>query len=506
MLWVWHSASLVVPSTSLAHPLGNFSINRYAGLRLTQHAIDLRYLLDMAEIPTFLELQESGMVPEVGHPSLREYLDRQTVRLQEGLRLEVNGQRLPLQGVTSEIVFPPGVGGLPTLKLGIVYRASLEARCIDAPCHLHYRDSNFPGRPGWQEVITVAEPGIIVDQSSVPAPDRSRALTDYPAELLSNPPQVLEAEVRFRRERVARVATTAEAPLPLSGQTRATGASPTTPRSVLTELVTTQQLGPGMLGLALIVAVGLGALHALEPGHGKTVVAAYLVGSRGTLRQALYLGLIVTATHTAGVYLLGAVTLYLSHYVVPERLYPWLGGVSGLLITCLGCGLLVQRYVGASQAHTHGHSLARHHSHLHTHAHAHHHGTIDHEHPAPHEDAQTQPPVEETMSFRALLALGVTGGIVPCPAALVVLLSAIALQRVGFGLLLIVAFSAGLAGVLMTLGLLMVSARHVIARVQGEGRLITRWLPLTSAAVITVFGLVMLAQALLTAGVVQIRL
>jgi nickel/cobalt exporter len=504
MLWVLHGASLVAPPTSLAHPLGNFSISRYAGLRLTQQAIELRYLLDMAEIPTFLELQESGMVPEVGHPSLREYLDRQSVRLQEGLHLEVNGQRLPLQGVTSEIVFLPGAGDLPTLKLGIVYRASLEVPCVDAPCHLHYRDSNFPGRLGWQEVIAVAEPGIIVAQSSVPAPDRSRALTDYPAELLSNPPQVLEAEVHFRRESTAHAASTAAAPPSLTGQTRGAGTSLTTPRSALTELVTTQQLSPGMIGLALIVAVGLGALHALEPGHGKTVVAAYLAGSRGTPRHALYLGLIVTATHTAGVYLLGAVTLYLSHYVVPERLYPWLGGVSGLLITCLGCGLLARRYVGASQVHTHDHSHAHHHSHLHTHTH--HHGTIDHEHPAPHEGSPAQSLVEETMSFRALLALGVTGGIVPCPAALVVLLSAIALQRVGFGLLLIVAFSAGLAGVLMMLGLLMVSARHVIARVQGEGRLMTRWLPLTSAAVITVFGLVMLAQALLTAGVVQIRL
>ena len=278
----------------------------------------------------------------------------------------------------------------------------------------------------------------------------------------------------------------------------------TTPRSALTELVTTQQLSFGMVCLALAVAIGLGALHALEPGHGKTVVAAYLVGTRGTLRHALYLGLIVTATHTAGVYLLGAVTLYLSHYVVPERLYPWLSGIAGLLITGLGCGLLLRRYVGESQAHT-PHSHAHKPAHLHKHAHAHYHETVPHDHPAPHEASHAQPPGEETISSRALLALGVTGGIVPCPAALVVLLSAIALQRVGFGLLLIVAFSVGLAGVLMTLGLLMVSARQVIARVQGEGRLMTRWLPLTSAAVITVFGLAMIAQALITAGVVQIR-
>jgi len=494
MLLAVHGVYLVAPPLALAHPLGNFSISRYAGLRIAQNGIELRYLLDMAEIPTFLEIQESGIIPEVGHPSLRGYLDRQTVLLQEGLRVEVNGQRLPLQGVASEIVFPPGAGDLLTLKLGIVYRASLEAMCTDAPCHLHYRDSNFPGRLGWQEVIAMAEPGITVVQSSVPAPDRSRALTDYPAELLSNPPQVLEAEIHFRREGSPHVVATTGTPHPLTGQTLGTGSSMTTPRSAFTALVTTQQLSFSMVCLALIVAVGLGALHALEPGHGKTVVAAYLVGTRGTPRHALYLGLIVTATHTAGVYLLGAVTLYLSHYVVPERLYPWLGGISGLLITSLGCGLFLRRYVGESQAHTHVHS------------HAHHHETIHHDHPSPHEASHVQSPVQETISSRALLALGVTGGIVPCPAALVVLLSAIALQRVGFGLLLIVAFSVGLAGVLITLGLLMVSARHVLARLQGEGRLMTRWLPLTSAAVITVFGLAMIVQAPATAGMVQMRL
>ena len=506
MLLVVHGAYLVAPPMAVAHPMGNFSISRYAGLRLAPNGIELRYLLDMAEIPTFLEIQESGIVPEVGHASLRGYLDRQTVLLQAGLRVEVNGQRLPLQGVASEIIFPPGAGDLPTLKLGIVYRASLAARCVDTPCHLHYRDSNFPGRLGWQEVIAVAEPGITVVQSSVPVPDRSRALTDYPAELLSNPPQVLEAEVHFRQESLPHAVATTGAPQPLAGQRRGTGSSMTTLSSAFTALITTPQFSPGMVCLALAVAIGLGALHALEPGHGKTVVAAYLVGTRGTLRHALYLGLIVTATHTAGVYLLGAVTLYLSHYVVPERLYPWLGGVSGVLITSLGCSLLLRRYGAESQAHSHSHSHIHKPSHLYQHAHAHHDETIDHAHPSPHEASQAQAPVEETISCGALLALGVTGGIVPCPAALVVLLSTIALQRVGFGLLLIVAFSVGLASVLITLGLLTVSTRHVIARLQGEGRIITRWLPLTSAAVITMFGLAMIVQAFVTAGMVQIRL
>jgi len=346
MLLLLYGAYLVVPPVSLAHPLGNFSISHYAGLRIGREVLELRYVIDMAEIPTFLEIQESGMVPEAGHPSVRGYLDRQTAVLQEGLRVEVNGQRLSLQGVSSEIVFPPGAGELPTLKLGIVYRAPLEALCVDVPCHLHYQDTNFPGRLGWQEVIAVADPGITILQSSVPAPDRSRALADYPTELLRSPPQVLEADVHFRRESLPHVVAPAGTLPPAAGQALDTGSHLPTPRSAFTALVATQPFSLGMVGLALAVAVGLGALHALEPGHGKTVVAAYLVGTRGTPRHALYLGLIVTATHTAGVYLLGAVTLSLSHYIVPERLYPWLGGMSGVIITGLGCGLWLRRYAG----------------------------------------------------------------------------------------------------------------------------------------------------------------
>jgi len=499
-------ASLVAPPLSLAHPLGNFSISHYAGLRITREGIELRYVLDMAEIPTFLELQETGLVPEVGHPSLQGYLDRQSMALQEGLRVEVNGQRLPLQGVSSEIIFPPGAGDLPTLRLGTVYRARLEAPCVDTPCHLHYRDNNFPGRLGWQEVIAVATPGSTIVQSSVPARDRSRALTDYPADGLRNPPQVLEADVRFQHDRLPPVVATTGGPPPVNGPVLSPGAAMPTPRSAFTALVTTPHLSLGMVCLALAVAVGLGAVHALEPGHGKTVVAAYLVGTRGTLGQALSLGLIVTATHTAGVYLLGVVTLALSHYIVPERLYPWLGVLAGVLMTGLGCGLFLRRYAGAPEAHHHGHRHAHGHAHPHAQGSSHRHEPIPYAHPSTHEILHHPHTVGEPISRRALLALGITGGIVPCPAALVVLLSAIALHRVGFGLLLIVAFSVGLAIVLITLGLVMVSARQALARFQGEGRLLTRWLPLTSAAVITVFGMVMIVQALVTAGLVQIRL
>jgi ABC-type nickel/cobalt efflux system permease component RcnA len=297
-----------------------------------------------------------------------------------------------------------------------------------------------------------------------------------------------------------------------------------TPRNAFTELVTTPQLSLGIICLALAGAVGLGAFHALEPGHGKTVVAAYLVGTRGTARHALSLGLIVTATHTAGVYLLGVVTLYASRYVVPERLYPWLGVLSGLIIAGVGCVLFLRRYAGGETTHTHGHTHghghmhAHGHTHVHTYSHTHGHAQ-SHNHSHHHGLAPDQAPVQahgvhhhhhpqpgETVSFRELLALGITGGIVPCPAALVVLLSAIALQRIGFGLLLIIAFSVGLAAVLIAIGLLMVYARRFMSRFQGEGPLITRWLPLTSAATITVLGMAMVMQALVAAGILHIRL
>jgi ABC-type nickel/cobalt efflux system permease component RcnA len=256
-----------------------------------------------------------------------------------------------------------------------------------------------------------------------------------------------------------------------------------------------------MLVFTLGIAMSLGALHALEPGHGKTIVAAYLVGARGTARHALVLGLVVTASHTAGVYLLGAVTLYASRHVVPERLYPWLGAASGILIALLGVSLLYRRLVTPWLAGSegtasdfpdghdaHGELSPSEHADAHAHgaAHAHGHG---HHHHVP----------DGPVSLRALVALGVSGGIVPCPAALVVLLSAVAMGRIGLGLLLIVGFSMGLAAVLIAIGLLVVHARRLVARLgrtAADGALVRRWLPLTSAAVITASGVVITVQAL----------
>jgi ABC-type nickel/cobalt efflux system permease component RcnA len=531
---------MATPDLSSGHPLGNFSISHYAAIRLEPDALALRYVVDMAEIPTFQEIQDTQIVPEASHPSLAAYLSQRVESLRAGLLLELNGRPLPLSVDTSEVIFPPGAGGLPTLKLGIRFHATIEAITTATAYELRYRDANFPGRAGWKEIIASASQGMLLLRSTVPERDRSRELADYPTDLLHSPPQEVEARIIFARQApIPEVAAVGTPPSSISGTRKSQTSTPTptlphqggenipsdevwalvqparleanrqmTPRSSFTELVSAPQLGFGIVLVALVAAVGLGAFHALEPGHGKTVVAAYLIGSRGTAWHALMLGLIVTVTHTAGVYILGAITLLASRYVVPERLYPWLGVASGLIIVGLGLRLFLRRYAGANQAHSHAHAHS--HAEAHSHAYAHtqgyeeHHSHV-HGHHAPAAPAHPQH-TPATVSCRELLALGITGGMIPCPAALVVLLSALSLNRVGFGLLLIVAFSLGLAAVLIAIGILMVYAHRLMTKLQGDGLLMTRWLPLTSATVMTLFGLAIAVQALMTAGILQIRL
>jgi nickel/cobalt exporter len=503
----------LTPAGSLAHPLGNFSISQYTAIRIETGAVELRYLIDLAEIPTFQEIQETGMVAETGHPSLSEYVARKVERLTKDLLLEVDGHRLSLRTESSEVIFPPGAGGLPTLKLGVLYRATLPDPGANDVRQLHYRDGNFPNRAGWKEIIAVGDRGVTLTNSSVPGTDRSRELADYPTDLLNSPPQDLEARIVFTQSPSLASAPATTGAEPTGGETPPAlqGNRQGTPRSAFTELVSTKHLSVGVVLIALAVAAALGAFHALEPGHGKTVVAAYLVGSRGTVQHAVLLGLIVTASHTAGVYLLGGVTLYASRYVVPERLYPWLGVASGLAIAVLGFTLFLRRFAQAAAGHAHGHSPEHGHGHGHHHHHGadHGHGPGIHSHEVDHDHGEGahhhSPAPSGAIALPGLVALGVSGGIIPCPAAVVVLLSAVALNRVGFGLLLIVAFSVGLAAVLIAIGILMVYAGRVMARFHGDGPLIQRWLPLASSVVITIFGVAITLQALTTAGILQIR-
>jgi ABC-type nickel/cobalt efflux system permease component RcnA len=241
------------------------------------------------------------------------------------------------------------------------------------------------------------------------------------------------------------------------------------------------------MATGLAVAFALGALHALSPGHGKAIVAAYLVGTRGTIKHALFLGGMVTFTHTISVFALGFVTLFLSRQISPDKIFPVLGAVSGLTIVWIGATLLYERarrLRAGGDHHHHDH----HHDHPHHHDHHHHHHAHDHGH--------SHIP-EGEVTFASLVALGVSGGLVPCPSALVLLLSSIALRRVGLGLILLVAFSAGLALVLMAIGVIVIYAKHLLPG--GKGQPVPsafRLIPVFSAAVIVCIGLLMTAVSL----------
>ncbi|MDC4223589.1 MAG: sulfite exporter TauE/SafE family protein [Candidatus Manganitrophus sp.] len=443
-----------------AHPMGNFSINHYSGLEIGPGEIQIRYLLDFAEIPAFQEIQE---IDHDGNgersPSEQEiYLARKTKTLASNLTLTVAGRPLPLIPAAHEITFPPGAGGLPTMRLSIIYHAVLPSLVASdsQPVDLVFRDENYPNRAGWKEMAAVNRDGITLIGS--PLPVRGGELKSYPEREIQSPPQIVET--RFS---IAPGPATRPNPPPRM----AAGRNPLRNDRFTALMTGTTPTGP-MLLLALTISFGLGALHALSPGHGKTIVAAYLVGARGTARHAFLLGGIVTASHTIGVFLLGFITLSLSKYIVPERLYSWLGLLSGLGIVIIGFSLFRQRWQAMGDDHAD-------HDHHHSHAENHHH---DHAHDHDHSHAPT---------FSGLLGLGISGGIVPCPSALVVLLSAIAFHQIGFGLVLILAFSAGLAATLVAIGLLMVYLGGMMGRFN-HFSLLRRLLPVLSAAGVTLLG------------------
>jgi nickel/cobalt exporter len=281
------------------------------------------------------------------------------------------------------------------------------------------------------------------------------------------------------------------------------GASQTEP---LTRLLHQQALTPWMIAVAIGIAFALGAAHALTPGHGKTIVAAYLVGSRGTLKHAAFLGGMVTLTHTITVFLLGLATLFLFQYVVPQKVTQVLGAISGLSIVAIGGWMLYKRVRGAGHTHSHDHGHdhdhQHDHAHGHDHAHDHHHHDHDHPHDHTHSHAHSHGPgghthMPDEVSWSGLAALGASGGLVPCESALVLLLTAIALRRVGLGLVLLVSFSLGLALVLVGIGVLVIYAKNLLpGGGNTSGNPFFRWVPVASAAVVMVLGMLMTGVSL----------
>ncbi len=266
----------------------------------------------------------------------------------------------------------------------------------------------------------------------------------------------------------------------------------------------------GFLFAALGVAFLAGAAHALTPGHGKAIVAAYLAGSRGTVWDAVYLGSVVTVTHTATVFTLGLITLYATQHFLMEEIYAWLSVSSGLLIVAIGGWLLRARWrsfrsgeADHGHAHSHSHGPLGGHTHVHSHvsesgdpaenqAHQHSPGhDHGHEHGREHADMHDPTPPAGRGN---LLSLGISGGLVPCPEALAVLLISFTVNRLVFGLIILVAFSLGLAAVLIAIGVAMVLAGPALERFSKDGPLM-RALPLGSAVIVTMLGLAILYKA-----------
>jgi ABC-type nickel/cobalt efflux system permease component RcnA len=472
-----------------AHPLGNFTVNTSSGLRVEPERLNLDYVVDLAEIPAFQARQaiDADHDGRVGGAEADRWRDRECPRLAAGLTATVDGRAVRLAVTGSALTFPEGVGGLPTLRLACALTAPLPA----AGRTLTFRDGNHQGRVGWREITAVGD-RVTLDATDVPPTSPSARLTSYPEDQLSSPLVQRTATLRYHP---GGPPASADAPGSTSsgrGVDRATAA--------FAALVGERSGSAGFAVVALVVALGLGAAHALAPGHGKTVMAAYLVGMRGSLRQAATIGATVTLTHTAGVLLLGLV-LSTTRAVASERVYPWLGLGSGLLLTGVGVGLLLRARSGN-----------RHHHHAHDHVHHgqdHDHHGPDHDLPRQDHDRQRQDPAHHghdhdlhgqhgtagrPLSRRGLVALGLAGGLVPSPSAVVVLLAGIALGRAWFGVALVLAYGLGMAATLTGIGLLLAQLRtRMDRRLQlPAGSLLTRLgrlLPAATASVIVLVGL-----------------
>jgi ABC-type nickel/cobalt efflux system permease component RcnA len=493
---------------AFAHPLGNFTVNHYAGLHIRPDSITIDYVMDMAEIAAFQEIElldaNGNLKPDpgeaAGYPAVR------CASLQPSLSLSLNNQAVTLSLVSSSVEFPAGVGGLPTMRLTCEFQA--PADIADGSVALSFQNQVFADRLGWQEIVVIPD-GVSVQGEYSPT-SLSDRLTSYPEDLLTSP---LE-----QREIVLEV-TVLGSPAQNQSAVSVDGSksSLSDRNDAFTRLILLENLTLPTLFFALVVAFIWGAAHALTPGHGKTIVGAYLVGSRGTLKHALYLGLTTTITHTLGVFALGLITLFAAQYIVPETLYPWMSLFSGLLVIGIGVQLLITRYRASGLSfpdikagisprayspvfqHTHGEERGHAHAYVltkpHAGAHSHEHGHHDHDHD--HADHSHLPPGADgsPVTWRSLLALGISGGLIPCPSALVVMLGAIALNKIGFGLVLVLAFSLGLAGALTAIGMLFIYAGRLFERFPSQGRVI-RLLPVLSALFVSAIGAAIIWKAL----------
>jgi nickel/cobalt exporter len=453
-------------ATASAHPLGNFTTNQLVTVSLSEREAQLGVVLDLAEIPTYQLIQRfdadgDGAIAGAERRPLTAELRGE---IERGLSLTAGGQARELEPAGApRLSFPAGQAGLSLTRLEAGYEASLPG----AATQVKVDDAAFADRTGWRAIQVLPGDATDVD-SSVPATDPTHGLRVYPKDLLQSP-----SDVRSASFEVSPGSGTVSAPAGPDG------GAVTADRGAggLAGLLTGEH-PHGLLILVLFAtAFGWGALHALSPGHGKSMVAGYLAGSRGRPRHAVALGLTVTATHTAAVFALGLVTLAASQYVLPEDVYPWLGVASGLMVVAIGIAVMRSRYRRWRTMRTDSGE-----THHHVHEHHHHH-------------REAGAPIRA----RELLGLGISGGLVPCPSALVVLIAAISQHRVGLGMALIVAFSLGLAATVTAVGLVTIWGQRLIGRLRPEQRLfggrLSGALPALSASLIVLVGVLITYRA-----------
>ena len=451
------AATLIAGIPAAAHPLGNFTINHLVKVDVEHRAVRVRYVLDMAEIPTFQAMRARSLSGTMDARQLSAWARDEVAVISPSIDVEADGRRLVLTAALPHVSTRPGAGGLPTLYWVDDFRAPLVADVAQ----IDVNDATFSDRIGWKDVVVA------------PQTEPTDELRHYPSALLGSPRNTtsVHIDVTPNGARVTSRATGDAGPSAV--------AQPSQIRSnALSDMLARGASDPLAVILTLLAAIGLGALHAAEPGHGKTLLAVSLVGARATPKQALLLAVGLTIAHTAGVLLLGAALIIAARWIVPETIYPWVTLVSGSAVAMLGAGGLA-RFVRARRASGHIHAAGGQH-------HAHHHEQGEHHHQILGGDAP--------LSFRAVMLVAMSGNIAPCPAALVVMLAALALHEVGYGVAVVVAFSIGLAAVLTALGIGLVRGAAWISQRPALDKA-TAYAPLVSACVIALIGASMLGQS-----------
>ncbi|HEV2005611.1 MAG TPA: hypothetical protein VGQ85_03275 [Candidatus Limnocylindrales bacterium] len=537
---------LFLPSLAVAHPLGNFTINHYAGLRVEPNRVIVDLVVDEAEIPTFQEKQRldadgNGVLSDA---EIEQERESACPILETSLRLATGSSVLSLEAVAAGLRFLPGAGGLETMRLVCTFAAALPSP-ITGITTISFADESHAERIGWRE-ITAEGTGVTVEPGGPPARSISERLTHYPTDMLTSPldTRSVQFTVSAGGASLAPLIVPDAGPLPGAaglypgnpvstgpGQSEppGSGAVPGGVGSDISGLLQTKDLTPLVLIGSLLVAMGLGAGHALTPGHGKTLMAAYLVGTRGTPIQAIALGLSVTVSHTLGIVALAAIVIAFRGVLPPETFNRVAPLASGLLVLGIGGWLLItqlraRRAAGwlrdAEQDHFHEHDEEEHgrrsdHAQAHGEGHsagddgddAHHpldlHGTADAASaPGMHSHGGVRhshtPVADGTLTWRNLFVLGLAGGIIPSTNALIILLATIATGRSAYGLVLVVAFGLGMALVLGGVGLALVLARSRIERLPARSSLgrAAEYAPLVAGMVVFTLGVVLTFQAL----------